>query len=97
MVGLVVELQKIIKQGNKEHESNFKSFNAEFDSTVSNLAKEIQKSFRKYDEKNYEINEKIQSITDEYHELFKQIIKNQNAMNQMTKDDIELIKSFIEK
>lgn len=86
----------------KKQAEQFADFNEDFSDNVSDLSdtvykmsKDISSQFQKYEDAILGIEEHVQAMTKEYHELFERIIQNQHEMNALTQDDLSLLKQLI--
>ena len=71
---------------------------------IKNLSKAIKQQFQKYmdtiegyKEDTKQISEGIESATKEYRNLFDEVRKNQQEMNDLTKEDINLLNELMKK
>ena len=104
MISLLGEIEKCIAKGLDTQSEQFEGFSDDFEEDIKNLSKAIKQQFQKYmdtiegyKEDTKQISEGIESATKEYRNLFDEVRKNQQEMNDLTKEDINLLNKLMKK
>ena len=98
MVQLCVEFCNAVEQGNKDRDRALNDFNDNFTNNftenIVELSGDMKKSSQKHEKEMEKIDEKIMTVTEEYRELFQQIMNNQKEMQAMSKEDMALLRTL---
>lgn len=104
MMYLLEEIEKCIEKGITTQSEQFGDFNEDFGEELTKMSKTMKQQFQRYLDTTDEyrkdiklISEGIAGTTKEYKELFNEVRKNQQEMNDLTKEDISLLNKLMKK
>lgn len=104
MMYLLGEIEKCIEKGITTQSEQFEDFNEDFGEELTEMSKTMKQQFQRYLDTTDEyrkdikqISEGIAGTTKEYKELFNEVRKNQQEMNDLTKEDISLLNKLMKK